>query len=208
MIQDNIRKISASNRYEWSQSNRKVIFADFEVSTKIECPLDEIIKECYLLRDEMPSVDISNKGGYQSPMSPHFTRELPVLDKLQSTILQYSLAEVQEAGFKLKMNRSVFWVNINQDTNYNVIHTHGRTDVIGLFYVKVPKNSGNFCIMRNDGMTYTTLNANENPTFANYYQFPPKESHFYMFPGHVWHHVDPNNSQEERISISYNIGFQ
>jgi len=207
MIQDNIKEVSASHKYQWTKSERKLIFADFEVSTEIKCPKDELIKECYSIRDNMPCESVSNKGGYQSPMITG-TDALPFLDKLQSTILQYSLGEVQEAGFKVKMNRSIFWININKDTNYNVIHTHGRADVIGVFYLKVPKNSGNFCIMRNDGMTYTSLNTNESPNFANYYQFPPKESHFYMFPGHVWHHVDPNQSQEERISISYNIGFQ
>ena len=37
----------------------------------------------------------------------------------------------------------MIWANINNKEDYNISHTHPYSHYSGVYYVKVPKNSGN-----------------------------------------------------------------
>ena len=66
-------------------------------------------------------------------------------------------------------------------------------------------NSGNLILMRNDGSDYTNLFKNK-PELKRI-GIPAEIGRLYIMPGHLWHYVEPNESQEDRISIAYNIKF-
>ena len=83
------------------------------------------------------------------------------------------------------------------------MHSHGRADLIGIYYVKVPPQSGEFVVLRNDGSQYCNLYENRDDMLG--YTTEPEEGRLYVLPGHLWHYVTGNNSKEDRISISFNI---
>jgi len=80
---------------------------------------------------------------------------------------------------------------------------HGRSDLIALFYPKLPKNSGSMNILRNDGSVYTMLYINKGKDYGMKLDATP--GRLYLIPGHLWHFVDVNESDEERMSVAYNL---
>ena len=184
----------------------ETIFADFAISTDFDVNIPELIQECREIQNWNLSENRSNIGGWQSKVYTESPKKN--LSLLQQKVLEFSLGVLQKEGYTIKRNRSAWWININRNESYNVIHTHGRTDAIGIFYLQVPKNAGELEILRNDGLTYTSLRTNRNARFSSLYTLSPEVSKFYMFPGHVWHHVKQSYMTEDRISLSYNIEFQ
>jgi len=83
------------------------------------------------------------------------------------------------------------------------MHQHGRADLIGIYYVKVPPNSGNLVVLRNDGSQYCDLYENRADMLE--YVTEPETGRLYILPGHLWHYVTGSDSEQDRISISFNI---
>jgi len=81
------------------------------------------------------------------------------------------------------------WFNINGLGAGNRWHDHGEHPVVGVFYIKVPKNSGSieFCL--------------NNETFA----VTPTTGDFIVFPGNLQHRVLESKSNETRISMAVNF---
>ena len=100
------------------------------------------------------------------------------------------------------------WVNINKTGDYNEIHDHNPYDgtaLSGVFYVKTPANCGRIrfydprpFITKAPDMQY----YNDGNT---YHYFDPEPNMLLIFPAWLKHMVEPNKSNEDRISISFNI---
>lgn len=180
------------------------IFPSFLASAKIDYDHDKLKKEIYDVMSTKKSLKISNMGGYQSP--PFYsTEEYPLLHllDLEADIMEFVNFYLHKNKYQCRANKCEWWVNINQEDNYNSIHHHGRSDVIAVFYFDVPsEHCGDFKIMRNDGSTYTRLFSD------NTFTIKPEAGRVYIMPGHLWHYVTANQDplMRERISISYNIG--
>jgi len=94
-------------------------------------------------------------------------------------------------------------VHINKCYNYNVMHSHGRAELIGIYYVQLPPNSGNLVVIRNDGSQYCSLYENRADMLE--YVIEPEAGRLYILPGHLWHYVTGSDSIRDRVSVSFNI---
>ena len=91
------------------------------------------------------------------------------------------------------------WGNISSFSNFNWPHSHSSdklTQMIsGVLYLQVPKNSGDivFC----------------SPYDVNIQVFKhtPIEKEIILFPANTQHLVYPNESNEDRLSIAFNISL-
>jgi len=101
------------------------------------------------------------------------------------------------------------WANINPPGGFNRPHTHPNSLWSGVYYVKAPKNSGHLKIedpkpsslisrpRRKEGQLQTYL--------WNEVHFEPVAGRLIMFPAWLNHCVDPNQSNDIRISVSFNF---
>jgi uncharacterized protein (TIGR02466 family) len=102
------------------------------------------------------------------------------------------------------------WLNINPPKCLHQTHKHYGAMISGTFYVKVPKDSGNFVIhdpieTRRQACIYNRVNEFNDYNYEFYsYEQPP--GRLILFESWVPHTVLPNKSTEDRISISFNIG--
>jgi len=168
-----------------------------------------IEKLCYKAYEKDPKgVNNSNLGGWHSgninyPDSPFFF----ILSDIEK-ICQEICVNV------LKIDRDVFigksWININRKGNSNLNHSHPQCILSGVYYVKTPENSGNLVLMHpaydmmtRDWSGYNIDNYNDINSLTMTYT--SAKGILYVFPSWVKHYVESNKSDEERISISFNI---
>ena len=154
----------------------------------------------------------SNCGGYQ-------TNDLELDDTilfLFNEIEHHLHKTAQNIGFKRKLKLYNFWLNVNNHKDYNTPHRHPKSLMSGVFYIKVPENSGRIKFINPNGalmdsyLGFFNFEARKDysPTtlLASEWIINPEKNDLILFPPWLEHLVEPNNSNEERISISFNYG--
>ena len=91
---------------------------------------------------------------------------------------------------------SDYWGHIHEKNMSTSPHTHTGSVASGVVYITVPKGSGSIVFRPN----LDTVNKN-----AFIRSFPPVRGKYYIFPGYLEHYVTRNNSEEMRISLSFNF---
>lgn len=88
--------------------------------------------------------------------------------------------------------RCGFWLNAQGPGQSTSEHSHEELDELlsGVYYINVPDGSGDIVLL--DGH----LTARLTPTAGTYLFFPPSLSH----------RVEPNRSDELRLSLAFNFG--
>ena len=165
----------------------------------------ELIDYAYNLRDsDEQGRTASNRGGYQSLAFP----------VKGGDILQDLLINVISNIPSFRNNVDVVcdsWVNINPPHSFNVKHCHPNCDIAGVLWIKIPENSGDIVfhspynyISYNEMICYTR-EFQEKGKYFHDYKFPAREGNLLLFPAHLEHKVGDNNSDEDRISVSFNL---
>ena len=189
----------------WKDIREDTIFSDFIISAEIPSISVPLLEEEILdIRNTEEGEKKSNAHGFHSPTyDPSTPCNKPELTNLQDTTIQFTNAALQDRDFGVEMCGYQWWVNINKQYSYNNLHHHGRCDVIGVYYVKLPKDSGSMTLMRNDGSSYTHLFSKIKG--GHQLELDATPGRLYIMPGHLWHFVDVNECEEDRISISFNL---
>ena len=166
---------------------------------------DELIDYAYNLRKEDEGVCISNYGGWQSTGFYVENED----DALHHFIINCLAGfPVIDESFNMKVDA---WVNINKPGDYNIKHNHPGVDLAGVLWVKCPKDCGEIIFdpptsfqSHNELNSYIDDFKNQNNLYHSYY-FNPTEGRILVFPAHLNHRVQENKSNEDRISVSFNI---
>jgi len=167
-----------------------------------DCGLDlkELKEKCLEHQSVQPTVNFSNVGGYQGE-----DFEYEPLNKLISN----TLTNISDPKRPLKRFQISSWVNINPPGSYNQVHIHGayKFFLTGVFYVQTPTNSGDICFRDPRGpIGECCLDeiyfSNGKAEIA---KIGPEPNTLLLFPTWLPHYVERNDSEEDRISISFNI---
>ena len=176
-----------------------IIFSDFMMSSKIDVSLDKLKEEIYQLKTNLThSCNRSGRNSFQS----NWVYDLPFdeLTRLKEQVVEFANYFCKMMSYDMLVDECSYWVNVNPPYGHNIIHTHGTCELVGNFYVQTGKETGTLEVVRNDGSVYNKI-GKLNSTF----KCEGEEGRFYMMPGHLWHYVSENNSDGDRISVSYNI---
>jgi len=104
-----------------------------------------------------------------------------------------------------------FWLNVNGYKDYNINHIHPKSILSGVYYSKVPDNSGDIVFDHNAKDLMHSIWSNFEPNqYTNInsktWRFTPEENLLLIFPSWLPHSVLPNmNKNEKRYSISFNF---
>ncbi len=101
------------------------------------------------------------------------------------------------------------WANVNPKYASNKIHDHANCLFSGVYYVKTPQECGNlmFYDPRSARTFYRPSVSNFTAFTADAVAHPAEAGLLLIFPSWLRHGVDPNLSDEERVSISFNYVF-
>lgn len=170
----------------------------------------ELADYIYKLRSEdNVGLTKSNRGGWHSKNFKLDNKD-SIQFKFAVEIQKYILDVFRNYGWKTEQNRiqiKEMWAIINKKDDFNVIHTHPNCYLSSAYYVKAPENCGKFLI--------------ENPNQAKKHFYPQlanktelnmpiagldvNEGDLLLFPGYLPHKVAKNESDEDRIVVSFNV---
>jgi len=100
------------------------------------------------------------------------------------------------------------WVNISPPGASNQIHYHANCHFSGVYYIslKAPEcGSIYFRDPRIASRMFTSPITQQNDFTAEEVRMRPEEGRMYIFPGWLEHGVEINESDQDRISISFNV---
>jgi uncharacterized protein (TIGR02466 family) len=149
------------------------------------------------------SVSLSNEGGWQSPNQEPQPKVLfksvnDIMTQFLNEDLPYSIGNV--------------WYNVNTEGSFNHKHTHPGCDLAAVFYVKVPEGDCGRIEIENPNyfnqvklLDAMKTDIKESMIAFTSMWFNPIEGTGLIFPSNLVHRVSKNNTQEDRISISWNM---
>ena len=173
----------------------------------------ELSEYIYKLQGEDKNgLERSNKGGWHSK-DFELTVKGSIQNRFAIIIQKYILKVFQNNGWKTE-NKNIrikeMWAIINKTGDFNVVHTHPNCYLSAAYYVKAPEKCGRFQI--------------ENPNIAKKNFYPEiktknelniqvagieiEEGDLLIFPGYLPHKVRANESNEDRIVISFNVDIK
>ena len=97
------------------------------------------------------------------------------------------------------------WFSLFQKGNYAHIHKHGFSDISGVYYYRTNGSDGD--IFFETPVTETGCSKfwmNHSLTFS----IPPEKGLILLFPGWLSHGVRTNTTDNQRISLSFNINYK
>ena len=170
--------------------------------------LDKIFQ---LARDDQ-GVTKTNFGGWQSGDDLYKYREFAWLI---GRIMALANEVAPAFSSTRKFDDGLLWANVNGRGDFNAVHTHPDAILSGVVYLKYatpeqgviqlfdaregsPTSHSRF-FMRLDETT---------PLTSEVFAVEPGEGDILFFPGWLKHWVTPNLSEDERVSVSFNIRMQ
>lgn len=175
---------------------------------QLNCDL-YLIKQ-YILSEKKRSEGrkLSNVNGWQSDdYYPNVLMDTPICQFI--TILEKKLKLCfQDYGVSTSPVISNLWFNVNTAGSYNLSHVHTSCFLSGVFYIFAKNNSGDIVFERDASSQYILgSHARDSTNFISttHWKYKPKPNMLLIFPAWVPHSVEINKSQEDRISISFNI---
>ena len=144
--------------------------------------------------------NLTNQGGWQASID-HYQDEPLFKNYIQSILQTLSSTKLKITG-ETKVSISS-WANVNEKGNWNFVHDHIGTDLSGVYYVKVPENSGEIVFF--DPRKISVVDPVFQEDHPKAFGYHLVEGTLLMFPSYLEHMVTPSESDETRISIAFNI---
>ena len=167
----------------------------------------ELINFCYEQREKNPKGQVnSNRGGWHSQYFD-IKDDNPISIKLREGLGQ-SIFTSLEPSLGVEVS---YWIMINPSKTYNTSHTHPDSHLSGVMWIESPKNCGDIVFINPGDFSKFVENKSykqevvENTSSYMVYRFIPESGKMLTFPASLRHEVKVNESDEDRIAVSYNI---
>ena len=172
---------------------------------------EKLIKWIYDYKEKNVDIArISNKGGWQSARKDVFVDKgfkefeniiIPIIGELISEFKIVKEADIVQ-----------MWINVNGKNAYNISHRHPLADFSGVLWIKQTPEQGRF-VFDNMDVGYRDCSSlyfmNRDYLIKNKMlpEWHPeyKDGSIIIFPAMFTHRVEQNETDEDRISLSFNI---
>jgi uncharacterized protein (TIGR02466 family) len=172
-----------------------------------DCQLDIDNKK---LLDDLRKSNSSDRrqfdSGYQTPNTIGKQR----LDWFFENIDPLAFAIAEKWGIKQPIKLLNWWYSIHKKYDYGKLHNHSEGIISGVYYIKVPSNSGQISFQRPDNQQYCFEGDVINEYNFKYYSYDPVQGQVLLFPSYLNHLVHQNiteDESDERICIAFNYAY-
>ena len=158
----------------------------------------------------------TNIGGWQSPM---FHNPIDsIIDPMWEAIEHQCNACHTQLGLTGRVRIQSMWFNVSSKGNFNWRHAHVGSVHSGTYYVKAPPDSGDIVFFNPNYFAALSAwvrvlpNGSETDNIIkavrpNEVYVKPHKNLFTMFPSWLEHCVKPNETDEKRISVAFDLGI-
>ena len=164
-------------------------------------------REVLAWADKDKGVKRTNMNGWHSTTNMH---QIPVFKSLVDELFKMQMEIYKEELLSREPIIGNMWANINPPGGYNRPHIHPNSHFSGVYYIKAPQDSGE--IVFNDPRSAAHMVMPDRvkdikpPSHLwREVRVSPLEGRMLMFPSWLWHCVEPNESNDIRISVSFNF---
>ncbi|MBC7971247.1 MAG: 2OG-Fe(II) oxygenase family protein [Verrucomicrobia bacterium] len=167
----------------------------------------QLLETIYQLKQLDPGYEASNVLGWHSKSNLFTLAEINPFQALTDAAI---LEVAQAVGYgDVQIKAANCWANVNPKYASNKIHDHANCLFSGVYYVKTPKESGNlmFYDPRSARTFYKPIVSNFTTYTADAVAHAAEEGLMLIFPSWLKHGVEPNLSDDDRVSISFNYVF-
>lgn len=98
------------------------------------------------------------------------------------------------------------WINIAEKGTKHEYHSHPGYTIAGVYYYRVSDQQGGLCFNNPNIMIYNA-GFPEGRTSPQSVELIPKDGDIILFPAWLQHSTMENQTDEERISVAFNINF-
>ena len=164
--------------------------APLDVTDTIKEGLLEIIKS-----PDFPKLEYerSNRGGYQSDIL-----EIDKFHPRGRKVVEEILYKISSKYLKSKKPVvESWWVNVNKKGDWNLIHTHPNCDLSLVWYL----TDGDICF--DNPNSHNRLEVGD----CSVWESKNKKGDVVVFPADLKHFVNPNQKDEDRMSLAFNINL-
>ena len=155
---------------------------------------------------DQKGVKKTNVNGWHSKTNMNQKEEYNVLTKELFAMQDEIFAKEYLTQRPVLVN---MWANINYLGAYNRPHLHPNALFSGVYWIKTPKNSGNLMLYDPRPGVHTIMPNRKEGKLPNEVwrevHYEPVAGRIIMFPAWLWHEVRPNESNDTRISVSFNF---
>jgi uncharacterized protein (TIGR02466 family) len=179
----------------------------------------ELENSCLTIADDDEAgqqwCDDNDFPGYTSYASLDDLRwRFPIFEDLVKLLDKHVAAFVEDLQFNLdgkKIKLDSIWINILPEGGIHTSHLHPHSVISGTTYVAVPKGAS--AIKFEDPrhsmmMAAPTREAEAREENRNFIYVQPEVGDVLLWESWLRHEVPMNMSEEERISISFNYGWE
>jgi len=140
----------------------------------------------------------------EDPFNNNVIKDCPIfLDFLHANIMSY-LDDIR-CQFPREYVITSSWFTKTLHNKYAHLHDHGSCDLSGVYYLKTNGEDGNL-LFRDPYNAYATNYIYQVVT-SNDSTLPLEQGLIALWPGMIQHRTQSNPTQNERISLSFNISF-
>lgn len=152
-------------------------------------------------------INLSNVLGWHSHNELHKQPEFQSLIEAIDNSLLEVVGDLAWDCEEVKPCINNCWAMVNGKNASNVLHNHCNAYLSGVYYIKAPENSGNlyFHDPRAGAQMLVPPYDKITPITLSKLIYKPIEGMLVIFPSWLWHGVEINQSEEERVSISFNV---
>lgn len=178
----------------------EALLVDFDKSKILAC-LDKLFVldypqhqlEC---NDSKSTYNLTNEDGGYLHRRPEFASLVEFVEtEADKYWHEYGLDTWYQPQIKM------MWANVHHKGSFTSTHMHSGSPIVGSFYLKFPKNSGN--IFFENPLEYHVCHEPRKVLLP--YVHPIEENLLCMFPGWLKHGTEVNESDEDRIVIAFNF---
>jgi uncharacterized protein (TIGR02466 family) len=172
---------------------------------------NHLIDTCYEVKKTCEQKKYTMEHGWQSSIHQY---ENPLFEPFLPFILKHIEICFQLYGFNNDsnyFNLNALVLNINTPGSYQISHIHPNCHMSGALWLKAPQNCGRFgfqspdCFAKSAIYDYVNSRVHNEEHLKPYHYFEPVEGTMIFFPPDLRHHVETNVSNEDRISLGFNL---
>ena len=179
---------------------------------------DELLETCYSVAEDDEAgqewCEANDYPGYTSYASlDDLGWRMPIFGEVQKALDKHVAAFCEELGFDLKGKKlkcNALWINILPEGGTHASHIHPHSVISGTTYVSMPE--GTSALKLEDPrlpmmMTAPLVRKDAPQELQRFVYVKPAVGEVLLWESWLRHEVPMNMAEDERISVSFNYGW-